>query len=287
MMSKRCQRNDAAYQQCDYEVEVDTDFQLYLGEIARYALLTAEQELEIARRIANGDAQAQQHLVEANLRLVVKIAKKYNGNGVSLPDLVQEGNLGLMHAAWKFDPQRGLRFSTYAVWWIRQALNRAIAAHGCSIPIPAHVMDVIHKMRRLTHQIQQQLGREPLLEEIAQMLNVSRERVIELQAMAENPVSLDAPLLDDEEQYLVDTLEDTRLNPSTHGVTQPILHEKLLHALGVLEQRERQIIELRYGLHDGSAHTLEELGTHFNVTAERIRQIEAKALRTLRRHIGA
>ncbi|MBV9690263.1 MAG: sigma-70 family RNA polymerase sigma factor [Ktedonobacteraceae bacterium] len=286
-MTKRWHHNGNDYQHCKDEVEVASDFQHYLGEIGRYALLTAEQELEIAHRIAHGDAQAYQCLVEANLRLVVKIAKKYSNNGVSLPDLVQEGNLGLMQAAWKFDPQRGLRFSTYAVWWIRQALNRAIAAQGCSIHIPTHVMDVIHKMQRVTHQIHQQLGREPLLEEIAQVLNVSRERVIELQAMTEGPVSLDAPLVNDEEQYLVDILEDTRLNPSTHVVTQPILHEKLSHALETLAQRERQVIELRYGLHDGYAHTLEELGTHFQVTAERIRQIEAKALQNLRRYVGA
>ncbi|MBV8695243.1 MAG: sigma-70 family RNA polymerase sigma factor, partial [Ktedonobacteraceae bacterium] len=280
-MPRKWQHKDADYQRCNYEVEVDTGFQHYLREIGRYALLTPEQELETARRIANGDAQAQQDLVEANLRLVVKLAKGYKGKGVSLADLVQEGNLGLMHAAWKFDPQRGLRFSTYAVWWIRQALNRAVAAQGGSIPLPAYVMDAIHKMRRVTQQIHQQLEREPLLEEIAQVLNVSKERVIELQAMAENPVSLDAPLVDDEEQYLVDTLEDTRLNGSTHVVTHPILQEKLSHALAVLEQRERQIIELRYGLHDGSAHTLEELGTHFKLSSERIRQLEAKALQTL------
>ncbi|MBV8821718.1 MAG: sigma-70 family RNA polymerase sigma factor [Chloroflexi bacterium] len=285
-MPRKWQHKDADYQRCNYEVEVDTGFQHYLREIGRYALLTPEQELETARRIANGDAQAQQDLVEANLRLVVKLAKGYKGKGVSLADLVQEGNLGLMHAAWKFDPQRGLRFSTYAVWWIRQALNRAVAAQGGSIPLPAYVMDAIHKMRRVTQQIHQQLEREPLLEEIAQVLNVSKERVIELQAMAENPVSLDAPLVDDEEQYLVDTLEDTRLNGSTHVVTHPILHEKLSHALAVLEQRERQIIELRYGLHDGSAHTLEELGTHFHLSSERIRQIEAKALQTLRHYLG-
>lgn len=275
--------NDEEGWEC--EGEVDSAFRQYLGEIRRYPLLTAEQELEIARRIARGDAEAYQCLVEANLRLVISIAKKYNGHGLPLPDLVQEGNLGLIRAAQKFDSRRGLRFSTYAVWWIRQAMNRALAVHGCTMHIPIHVMELIYKLKRVTQQLYQQLGRDPFLEEIAQMLDLTKERVVELQSMTESPVSLDAPLVDDEQHYLVDTLEDTNVNAPIDIVMHGVLHKQLSCALKTLGLRERQIIELRYGLHDGYSHTLEELSTHFNLTAERVRQIEVKALRTLRRPV--
>ncbi len=270
-----------------YGSEVDNAIRQYLGEIGRYPLLTAEQEMRIARRMVNGDMQARQQLVEANLRLVVSIAKRYNNHGLSLLDLAQEGNLGLIRAAQKFDPARGFRFSTYATWWIRQAISRAVAEHTRTIHIPVHVVELIYKMKRLTRQLYQDLGRDPLPEEIAQALNVTKERVVELQSMAETPISLDAPLIDDEQYHLSDTLEDTRATAPADAVTHQVLREQISCALEVLSQRERQVIELRYGLQDGYCHTLEELSSHFKLTRERIRQIEVKALRTLRQPIKA
>ncbi len=268
-----------------YGCEVDNAIRQYLGEIGRYPLLTAEQEMRIARRMVSGDMQAQQQLVEANLRLVVSIAKRYNNHGLSLLDLAQEGNLGLIRAAQKFDPGRGFRFSTYATWWIRQAISRAVAEHTRTIHIPVHVVELIYKMKRLTRQLFQDLGRDPLPEEIAHALNVTKERVVELQSMAEAPISLDAPLIDDEQYHLGDTLEDTRATAPADAVTHQVLRDQINCALEVLSQRERQVIELRYGLQDGYCHTLEELSTHFKLTRERIRQIEVKALRTLRQPI--
>ena len=268
-----------------YGCEVDNAIRQYLGEIGRYPLLTAEQEMRIARRMVNGDMQAQQQLVEANLRLVVSIAKRYNNHGLSLLDLAQEGNLGLIRAAQKFDPARGFRFSTYATWWIRQAISRAVAEHTRTIHIPVHVVELIYKMKRLTRQLYQDLGRDPLPEEIAHALNVTKERVVELQSMAETPISLDAPLIDDEQYHLGDTLEDMRATAPADAVTHQVLRDQINCALEVLSQRERQVIELRYGLQDGYCHTLEELSTHFKLTRERIRQIEVKALRTLRQPI--
>ena len=268
-----------------YGSEVDNAIRQYLGEIGRYPLLTAEQEMRVARRMVNGDLQAQQELVEANLRLVVSIAKRYNNHGLSLLDLAQEGNLGLIRAAQKFDPARGFRFSTYATWWIRQAISRAVAEHTRTIHIPVHVVELIYKMKRLTRQLYQELGRDPLAEEIAQVLGVTKERVVELQSMAETPISLDAPLIDDEQYHLSDTLEDPRATAPADAVTHQVLREQISNAMEVLSQRERQVIELRYGLQDGYCHTLEELSSHFKLTRERIRQIEVKALRTLRQPI--
>jgi len=265
--------------------EVDNAIRQYLGEIGRYPLLTAEQEMRIARRMVNGDMQAQQQLVEANLRLVVSIAKRYNNHGLSLLDLAQEGNLGLIRAAQKFDPARGFRFSTYATWWIRQTISRAVAEHTRTIHIPVHVVELIYKMKRITRQLYQDLGRDPLPEEIAHALNVTKERVVELQGMAEAPISLDAPLIEDEQYHLGDTLEDTRATAPADAVTHQVLRDQINCALEVLSQRERQVIELRYGLQDGYCHTLEELSTYFKLTRERIRQIEVKALRTLRQPI--
>ena len=269
----------------EYGCEVDNAIRQYLGEIGRYPLLTAEQESRIARRMVNGDMQAQQQLVEANLRLVVSIAKRYNNHGLSLLDLAQEGNLGLIRAAQKFDPARGFRFSTYATWWIRQAISRAVAEHTRTIHIPVHVVELIYKMKRLTRQLYQDLGRDPLPEEIASALNITKERVVELQSIAETPISLDAPLIDDEQYHLSDTLEDTRAMAPADAVTHQVLRDQINGALEVLSQRERQVIELRYGLQDGYCHTLEELSLHFKLTRERIRQIEVKALRTLRQPI--
>ena len=264
---------------------VDAAIRRYLAEIGRYPLLTAEQEVQLALRAAQGgpDApEALQRLVEANLRLVVSIAKRYKHHGIALLDLVQEGNLGLMRAAQKFDPTRGFRFSTYATWWIRQAISRAVAEHPRTIHVPVHVVELIYKLKRATRQLYQELGHDPTPEEIGRLVKLPKERVVELQSMAETPVSLDAPLLDDEQYRLADTLEDTQATAPAEVVTQYALREQISSALEHLSARERQVIELRYGLHDGYCHTLEELSSHFRLTRERIRQIEVKALRTLR-----
>jgi RNA polymerase primary sigma factor len=264
---------------------VDNAIRQYLGEIGRFPLLTAEQEMKLAKRVVEGDLEAQQRLVEANLRLVVSIAKRYNNNGIHLLDLVQEGNLGLIRAAQKFDPGRGFRFSTYATWWIRQAISRAVAEHTRTIHIPVHVVELIYKIKRITRHLYQELGRDPLAEEVARAANLTKERVVELQSMAETPISLDAPLIEDELYHLADTLEDTRATAPAEAVTHQALHDQILCSLNALNVRERQVIEMRYGLHDGHCHTLEELSSLFKLTRERIRQIEVKALRTLRHPI--
>ncbi len=269
----------------EHNSEVENAIRQYLAEIGRFPLLKSEQELEIAQRAAQGDLRAQQRLAEANLRLVVSIAKRYNNQGISLLDLIQEGNLGLIRAVQKFDPLRGFRFSTYATWWIRQAISRAVAEHTRTIHVPVHVVELIYKMKRTTRQLYQDLGRDPFPEEVAQALNVSKERVVELQSIAESPISLDAPLIDDEQYHLADMLEDTHVAAPADVVTHQALRDQITRALETLSQRERQVIELRYGLHDGYCHTLEELSSYFKLTRERIRQIEVKALRTLRQPI--
>ena len=261
---------------------VDNAIRQYLGEIGRYPLLTAEQESQLAWRVTRGDIEAQQRLVEANLRLVVSIAKRYGNKGVMLLDLVQEGNLGLIRATQKFDPSRGFRFSTYATWWIRQAISRAVAEHTRAIHIPVHVVELIYKLKRISRHLYQELGRDPLPEEIARAANLTKERVVELQSMAETPISLDAPLIDEEQYHLADSLEDTSAAAPVDVVTHQVLRDQIASAMEVLNQRERQVIEWRYGLHDGYCHTLEELSAHFKLTRERIRQIEVKALRKLR-----
>jgi RNA polymerase primary sigma factor len=267
------------------EESVDNAIRQYLAEIGRYPLLTAEQEMALALRVVEGDMEAQQRLVEANLRLVVSIAKRYNHHGISLLDLTQEGNLGLMRAVQKFDPSRGFRFSTYATWWIRQAISRAVAEHTRAIHIPVHVVELMYKIKRITRRLYQELGRDPLAEEIAAATTLTKERVVELQTMAETPISLDAPLMEDEQYHLADTLEDTRETAPADVVTQQALREQVASALETLNARERQVIELRYGLHDGYCHTLEEVSSYFKLTRERIRQIEVKALRMLRQPI--
>ena len=277
--------DDIEFDEESEAAEPDNAIRQYLGEIGRYPLLTAEQELQIARRMVEGDMDAQRRLVEANLRLVVSIAKRYSNQGLSLLDLVQEGNLGLIRAAQKFDPTRGFRFSTYATWWIRQAISRAVAEHTRTIHIPVHVVELIYKMKRVSRQLYQDLGREAQPEEVAQALHMTKERVMELQSMAETPVSLDAPLLEDEQYHLSDTLEDTSTTTPGEAVSHQVLRDHIACALETLSTREKQIIELRYGLHDGYCHTLEELSVHFKLTRERIRQIEVKALRTLRQPV--
>src|SRR5260370_35853075 len=275
----------------DEEVEggnaVDNAIRQYLGEIGRYPLLNAEQEMQLARRVAEGDREAQRCLVEANLRLVVSIAKRYNNHGISLLDLVQEGNLGLIRAMQKLDPARGFRFSTYATWWIRQAISRAVAECTRTIHIPVHVVELIYKLNRLARSLYQELGRDPLPEEVAEAAKMSKERVFELQSMAETPIWLDSPLIRDEQYHLADTLEDTRATAPADIVTHQALRDQITSALETLNQRERQVIELRYGLHHGHCHKLEGLSACFKLTRERIRQIEVKALRTLRHPIQA
>ena len=265
-----------------YDATVDNAIRQYLAEIGRFPLLKAEQEMKIAWRVAEGDVEAQQRLVEANLRLVVSIAKRYKNQGISLLDLVQEGNLGLIRAAQKFDPARGFRFSTYATWWIRQAISRAVAEHTRTIHIPVHVVELIYKLKRIARSLYQDLGREPSAEELAVAAHLTKERVVELQSMAETPISLDAPIIEDENYHLADILIDTQATAPAEVVTQHVLRDQLCSAMESLNQRERQVIELRYGLHDGYCHTLEELSAYFKLTRERIRQIEVKALRTLR-----
>jgi len=267
------------------EKEIDNAIRQYLAEIGRFPLLTAEQELQIAQKVASGDHEAQKRLIEANLRLVVSIAKRYNNHGVSLLDLIQEGNMGLIRAAQKFDPIRGFRFSTYATWWIRQAISRALAEYTRTIHIPVHVVELIYKMKRITRELYQSLGRDPFPEEIASAIHLSKERVVELQSMAEAPISLDAPIIDDEQYHLADLLEDPQAIAPAEAVTHHVLQEQISRALETLNQRERQIIELRYGLYDGYCHTLEELSIYFKLTRERIRQIEVKALRTLQQPV--
>ncbi|MBV9713546.1 MAG: sigma-70 family RNA polymerase sigma factor [Ktedonobacteraceae bacterium] len=267
------------------EKEADNAIRQYLADVGRYPLLTVEQEMALALRTANGDLEAQQRLVEANLRLVVSFAKRYTTHGIALLDLIQEGNLGLIRAAQKFDPRRGFRFSTYATWWIRQAMSRAVAEHTRTIHVPIHVVELIYKMKRITRQLYQDLGRDPEPEEIARDIHLSKERVLELQCIAETPVSLDAPLIDDEQYNLSDMLEDPHAAAPADVVARQAVRDMITHALETLNQRDRLVIELRYGLHDGYCHTLEELSEQFKLTRERIRQIEVKALRTLRQPI--
>jgi RNA polymerase primary sigma factor len=277
--------DDGEEEDQDKEKEADNAIRQYLAEVGRYPLLTAEQEMTLAQRTVLGDMQAQQRLVEANLRLVVSFAKRYTTHGIALLDLIQEGNLGLIRAAQKFDPERGFRFSTYATWWIRQAMSRAVAEHTRTIHVPVHVVELIYKMKRATRQLYQDLGRDPEPEEIAHEINLSKERVIELQGIAEIPVSLDAPLMDDEQYNLSDMLEDPHAAAPADVVALQALRDQITQALATLNQRDRLVIELRYGLHDGYCHTLEELSEQFKLTRERIRQIEVKALRTLRQPI--
>ena len=254
----------------------------YLQEIGTYPLLTGEQELQLAERVANGDLRSRQKLIEANLRLVVSIAKRYTNQGLPLLDMVQEGNIGLMRAAQKFDYRRGFRFSTYATWWIRQAISRAIAEHSRTIHIPVHVVEFIYKIKRVARRIYQEEGIEATPEQIAIEVGLPKERVIELLNVSEQPISLDAPVADDEQYHLADTIEDTTLSPPADEVSQGMLREYIDQAMTILTERERTILELRYGLKNGHTHSLDEVSIVYHLTRERIRQIEVKALRKLR-----
>lgn len=263
-------------------VSTEDPVRMYLKEIGNVPLLTSEEEVELAKRVEQGDEEAKKKLTEANLRLVVSIAKKYVGRGMPFLDLIQEGNMGLMKAVDKFDYTKGYKFSTYATWWIRQAITRGIADTGRTIRVPVHMVETINKTLRMTRTLLQELGREPTPEEVADRLNVPVSRVREVLKISRDPVSLDTPIGEEDDSHLGDFIEDdTALSPADSAAFS-MLREELGTALESLTERERQVVRLRFGLEDGRARTLEEVGKEFNVTRERIRQIEAKALRKLR-----
>ena len=263
-------------------VSVDDPVRMYLREIGRIPLLTYEEELELAKRILEGDEEAKQKLAESNLRLVVSIAKKYVGRGMLFLDLIQEGNMGLMKAVEKFDYTKGFKFSTYATWWIKQAITRAIADQARTIRIPVHMVETINKLIRTSRHLLQQLGREPTTEEIAQEMEISVEKVAEIQKIAQDPVSLETPIGEEDDSHLGDFIQDED-SPAPHdAASYTLLREQLEEVMNTLTPREAKVLKLRFGLEDGKSRTLEEVGREFNVTRERIRQIEAKALRKLR-----
>lgn len=263
-------------------VSTEDPVRMYLKEIGNVPLLTTEQEVALARRVEEGDEEAKKALTEANLRLVVSIAKKYMGRGMPFLDLIQEGNMGLMKAVDKFDYTKGYKFSTYATWWIRQAITRGIADTGRTIRVPVHMVETINKTLRMTRTLLQELGREPTPEEVADRLNVPVSRVREVLKISRDPVSLDTPIGEEDDSHLGDFIEDDSILSPADSAAFSMLREELSAALESLTDRERQVVRLRFGLEDGRARTLEEVGKEFNVTRERIRQIEAKALRKLR-----
>ncbi len=263
-------------------ISVDDPVRMYLKEIGKIPLLTGDEEVKIAKRMENGDNFAKQELAEANLRLVVSIAKRYVGRGMSFLDLIQEGNLGLMKAVDKFDYTKGFKFSTYATWWIRQAITRAIADQARTIRIPVHMVETINKLVRVQRQLVQELGRDPLPEEIAKQMNIDVEKVREIQKIAQEPVSLETPIGEEEDSHLGDFIPDDEILSPQDAATFTLLKEQLSGVLETLTDREKKVLTLRFGLDDGRARTLEEVGKEFDVTRERIRQIEAKALRKLR-----
>ena len=263
-------------------ISIDDPVRMYLKEIGRVPLLTAEEEVALAKRMQEGDEIAQKRLAEANLRLVVSIAKRYVGRGMLFLDLIQEGNLGLIKAVEKFDYTKGYKFSTYATWWIRQAITRAIADQARTIRIPVHMGETINKLIRVSRQLLQQLGREPLPEEIAKEMDISVERVREIMKIAQEPVSLETPIGEEEDSHLGDFIEDQDAPAPADAASFMLLKEQLEDVLDTLTPREEKVLRLRFGLDDGRARTLEEVGQNFGVTRERIRQIEAKALRKLR-----
>jgi len=263
-------------------ISVDDPVRMYLKEIGKIPLLTAEEEVELAKRMEAGDEEAKKRLAEANLRLVVSIAKRYVGRGMLFLDLIQEGNLGLMKAVEKFDYKKGFKFSTYATWWIRQAITRAIADQARTIRIPVHMVETINKLVRVQRQLVQELGRDPTPEEIAKEMDMEVEKVRDIMKIAQEPVSLETPIGEEEDSHLGDFIEDDSVLAPQDAATFTMLREQLIGVLDSLTPREQKVLRLRFGLDDGRARTLEEVGKEFDVTRERIRQIEAKALRKLR-----
>ena len=263
-------------------IAVDDPVRMYLKEIGKVPLLSAEEEIELAKRMENGDEEAKKRLCEANLRLVVSIAKRYVGRGMLFLDLIQEGNLGLIKAVDKFDYRKGYKFSTYATWWIRQAITRSIADQARTIRIPVHMVETINKLIRVSRQLLQTYGREPSPEEIAKEMGISVDKVREIQKIAQEPVSLETPIGEEEDSHLGDFIPDEDVPAPAEAAAFSMLKEQLVEVLDTLTERERKVLKLRFGLEDGRSRTLEEVGKEFDVTRERIRQIEAKALRRLR-----
>ena len=263
-------------------VSIEDPVRMYLKEIGKVPLLSAEEEIELAKRMELGDQEAKKRLAEANLRLVVSIAKRYVGRGMLFLDLIQEGNLGLIKAVEKFDYRKGYKFSTYATWWIRQAITRAIADQARTIRIPVHMVETINKLIRVSRQLLQELGREPTPEEIAKEMDMPVERVREILKISQEPVSLETPIGEEEDSHLGDFIQDDNVPVPADAAAFTLLKEQLEEVLGTLTEREQKVLTLRFGLEDGRTRTLEEVGKEFNVTRERIRQIEAKALRKLR-----
>ena len=278
--------NDVEMEKIDLSVpdgvSIEDPVRMYLKEIGKVPLLTAEEEIELAKRMELGDEEAKKRLAEANLRLVVSIAKRYVGRGMLFLDLIQEGNLGLIKAVEKFDYRKGYKFSTYATWWIRQAITRAIADQARTIRIPVHMVETINKLIRVSRQLLQELGREPTPEEIAEEMNMPVERVREILKISQEPVSLETPIGEEEDSHLGDFIQDDNVPVPADAAAFTLLKEQLVEVLSTLTDREQKVLRLRFGLDDGRARTLEEVGKEFNVTRERIRQIEAKALRKLR-----
>lgn len=276
------ERDNRALYKTIGDVAVDDPVKMYLKDIGKVPLLSAEEEADLAKRMLEGDEDAKRRLSEANLRLVVSIAKRYVGRGMLFLDLIQEGNLGLMKAVEKFDYTKGFKFSTYATWWIRQAITRAIADQARTIRIPVHMVETINRQVRAQRTLLQELGREPTPEEIGEYMGIPADKVVEIQKIAQDPVSLETPIGEEEDSHLMDFIEDTKTIAPSDMAAQTMLREQLIASLHKLTPREEKVIRLRYGLDDGKQRTLEEVGKEFNVTRERIRQIEAKALRKLR-----
>ncbi|WP_432630212.1 RNA polymerase sigma factor RpoD [Brotaphodocola sp.] len=263
-------------------VGIEDPVRMYLKEIGKIPLLSTDEEIELAKKMELGDQEARKRLAEANLRLVVSIAKRYVGRGMQFLDLIQEGNLGLIKAVEKFDYRKGYKFSTYATWWIRQAITRAIADQARTIRIPVHMVETINRLVRTSRQLVQELGREPTVEEIAKRMEIPPERVREIRKISQDPVSLETPIGEEEDSHLGDFIQDDHVAVPAEEAAFTLLHEQLMEALSTLTEREQKVLRLRFGLDDGKPKTLEEVGGEFHVTRERIRQIEAKALRKLR-----
>ncbi len=266
----------------DKGIQSDDPIKMYLREIGQTKLLTASKEIELAKRMEKGDEKAKSILAQSNLRLVVSIAKRYTGKGMLFLDLIQEGNIGLMHAVEKFDYRRGNKFSTYATWWIRQAMTRSIADQGRTIRVPVHMIDTINKVKRLSRHLLQELGREPTLEEIAEKMELPLDKIKEIIKTAQEPISLESPIGKEDDRHLGDLIEDEESPAPPKLASNTLLKEQMNSALTTLTQREKSILELRFGITGGYPHTLEEVGREFGVTRERIRQIQEKAIRRLR-----